>query len=76
VRFSRSRGRYERQGVLVEEEALAQAEAACLADEEARARRRLREAEHRSVEDKSFKDSLGKEILRLFPGCPQERARS
>ncbi len=74
VRFSRSRGRYERQGLLVEEEALAQAEAACLADEEARARRRLREAEHRSVEDKSFKESLGKEIIRLFPGCPPERA--
>jgi hypothetical protein len=74
VRFSRARGRYERQGVLVEEEALAQAEAACLADEEARARRRLREAEHRSVEDKSFKDSLGEEIIRLFPGCPPERA--
>ena len=74
VRFSRSRGRYERQGVLVEEEALAQAEVACLVDEEARARRRLREAEHRSVEDKSFTDSLGEEIIRLFPACPPERA--
>lgn len=74
VRFSRSRGRYERQGILVEEEALAQAEASCLADEETRARRRLRDAEHRSVEDNSFKESLGKEIMSLFPGCPQERA--
>ncbi len=74
VRFSRSRGRYERQGVLLEEEALAQAEAACLADEEAQVRRHLREAEHRSVEDESFKESLGKEIIRLFPGCPPERA--
>jgi hypothetical protein len=71
VRFSRSRGRYERQGVLVEEEALALAEAVCLADEEARGRRRLREAENRSVEDEAFKDSFGKEIIRLFPGCPQ-----
>jgi hypothetical protein len=74
VRFSRARGRYERQGVLVEEEALAQAEAACLADHDARARRRLRQVELRSVEDESFKDVLGKEIIRLFPGCPQERA--
>jgi hypothetical protein len=32
VRFSRSRGRYERQGTLVEEEALARAEQDCLAD--------------------------------------------
>ena len=45
VRFSRSRGRYERQGVLVEEHALAKAEFDCLADEEARERRRLRDAE-------------------------------
>lgn len=39
VRFSRARGRYERQGILVEEAALEQAEAECLADEPARARR-------------------------------------
>jgi len=32
VRFSRARKRYERQGVLVEEAALDQAEAECLAD--------------------------------------------
>jgi hypothetical protein len=74
VRFSRARGRYERQGILVEENALAQAEAACLADQEARARRRLRQVELRSVEDDAFKDSLGEEIIRLFPGCPPERA--
>jgi hypothetical protein len=74
VRFSRSRRRYERQGVLVEEEALARAEADCLADQDERARRRLRQAELRSVEDDRFKDSLGKEIIRLFPGCPQTRA--
>ncbi|MEB3961670.1 DUF2293 domain-containing protein, partial [Streptomyces kunmingensis] len=42
VRFHRRRGRYERQGVLVEEAALARAEARCLADAEARARRRER----------------------------------
>jgi len=76
VRFSRSRGRYERQGILVEEEALAQAEAACLADEEARNRRRLRQAEHRSFQDEAFQDSLGNEITRLFPGCPEERAKA
>jgi len=76
VRFSRSRGRYERQGILVEEEALAQAEVSCLADEEGRERRRLRDAEHRAVEDEAFQDCLGKEITRLFPGCPEERANA
>lgn len=35
VRFSRARRRYERQGILVEEPALEQAEAECLADAEA-----------------------------------------
>ena len=36
VRFSRARKRYERQGILVEEEALERAEQDCLADEESR----------------------------------------
>jgi hypothetical protein len=76
VRFSRSRRRYERQGILVEEEALGQAEIACLADQDARARRRLRQVEHRSIEDDCFKDSFGKEIIRLFPGCSQERVEA
>ena len=42
VRFSRSRKRYERQGILIEEAALERAEQECLVDEEARARRRQR----------------------------------
>ena len=44
VRFSRSRKRYERQGVLVDEQALARAEQECLADAEARAAARERAA--------------------------------
>jgi hypothetical protein len=74
VRFSRSRGRYERQGLLVEEEALAQAEVACLADEEVRERRRRRDAEYRKGEDLVFPDAFGSQIIRLFPRCPEERA--
>ena len=46
VRFSRSRKRYERQGVLVEEQALARAERECLSDVEAR--RLARGARHRT----------------------------
>ena len=76
VRFSRSRGRYERQGILVEEEALAQAEVACLADEVARERRRLRDGEHRTVEDEAFQASLRNEVTRLFPGCPEDWAKA
>ncbi|ORT57662.1 DUF2293 domain-containing protein [Streptomyces sp. CB03238] len=74
VRHNRRRTRYERQGILVEEAALARAEAACLADAEARARRRARDAVRRAVEDERFRAALAGEILRLFPGCPPERA--
>jgi len=40
VRFSRARRRYERQGILVERDAIEQAERECLADADARTRRR------------------------------------
>ncbi|WP_372347083.1 DUF2293 domain-containing protein [Streptomyces sp. KL116D] len=76
VRFHRRRARYERQGVLVEEAALARAESRCLADAEARARRRARDAARRAAEDVRFVAALAAEIRRLFPGCPAERARA
>ncbi len=74
VRFSRSRERYERQGILVEEGALERAENACLADENARARRRERDALRRGEEDVELQALMTKEIARLFPGCPEARA--
>jgi hypothetical protein len=74
VRFSRSRGRYERQGVLVEEAALEQAEAECLADEPARARRRERDQVRRAGEDLKLEAEMAAAITRLYPGCPTERA--
>jgi len=76
VRFSRARKRYERQGVLVEEAAIEQAEAECLADEDARARRRVREHMRRADEDVQFQRELAREITRLFSGCPAARAES
>lgn len=75
VRFNRRRGRYERQGLLVEEAALARAESACLADADARARRRERDAVRRAAEDVRFTAALSATILRLFPGCPPARAQ-
>jgi hypothetical protein len=75
VRFSRSRGRYERQGVLVEEPALEQAEQECLADEDARRRRCLREEARRSEQDIEFQAAFATAIGELFPGCPPEHAR-
>ncbi|WP_328870586.1 DUF2293 domain-containing protein [Streptomyces sp. NBC_00287] len=74
VRFNRRKGRYERQGVLVEEAGLARAEQRCLADAEARRRRRLRDARRRAAEDARFTEAFAAEIRRLFPGCPADRA--
>ena len=76
VRFSRSRRRYERQGILVEEAALEKAERQCLADEESRRRRRLRERSRRAAEDDELQARATKEILRLYPGCPKGRAEA
>ncbi|WP_105973908.1 DUF2293 domain-containing protein [Streptomyces geranii] len=74
VRFNRRQGRYERQGVLVEEAGLARAEERCLADAEARRRRRTRDARRRAAEDLRFTETFAREIRRLFPGCPADRA--
>jgi hypothetical protein len=74
VRFSRSRKRFERQGILVEEPALERAEHECLADEEARARRRERDAQRRPEQDLEFAARMAEAIVRVFPGCPVARA--
>ncbi len=76
VRFSTARKRYERQGLLVEEDALAAAEKQCLADEDARALRRAREQERRAEQDLDLQARMAEEIRRLFPGCPPERAEA
>jgi hypothetical protein len=74
VRWSRTRKRYERQGLLVEEAALEQAEQQCLADEEIRIRRRERDAGRRAEEDVEFQGRFAAKISRLYPGCPSGRA--
>jgi hypothetical protein len=74
VRFSRARKRYERQGILVEEDALVAAELQCLADGEMRDRRRARERLRRAGDDADLIRRFAAEIKALFPGCPTERA--
>jgi hypothetical protein len=76
VRFSRGRRRYERQGILVEEEALARAERECLDDADARARRRERDEERRARDDLKLQARIATEIGALFPGCPADRAQA
>lgn len=73
LKWSRTRKRYERQGLLVEEKALEQAEKECLADGDARARRREREAIRRSELDRDYVQSFAHRVRELFPGCPPGR---
>jgi hypothetical protein len=73
LKFSRARGRYERQGLLVEEDALNQAEAECLADADARERRAQRQRERQAEVDQSYVQQFAKRIRELFPACPPKR---
>jgi hypothetical protein len=76
VRFSRTLRRYERQGILVETDALEQAEAECLADESARGRRRERDVARRANEDLQLQAEMAAAITSLYPGCPDNRAHA
>jgi hypothetical protein len=73
LKWSRARKRYERQGLLVENEALEKAERECLSDSESRERRRERTAERNAELDREYVDRFGKRILELFPGCSAGR---
>jgi hypothetical protein len=70
VRFSRSRARYERQGILVETAALERAEQECVVDADERAVARARGAERRRKQDGELAAQMMKQIAILFPGCP------
>lgn len=76
VRFSRSRKRYEREGILVEEAAVERAEAECLADADARERARERAAERRAEEDAAYIASFVERLGELYPGCPPTERRA
>jgi hypothetical protein len=76
VRWSRSRKRYERQGILAEAEAIERAEQECLSDADVRARRREREQVRRSDEDVRFRERLAVAIRERYPGCPPGRAEA
>ena len=76
VRFSRSRGRYERQGLLVEPEALEKAEQECAEDAAERAHERVRNAAARRKQDRELAARMADRIRQLFPRCPPEEARA
>jgi hypothetical protein len=74
LRFSRARKRYERQGVLVEEEALTRAEEECLKDADSRAIARARATLRREELDQNYVREFAQRIREVFPGCPPDEA--
>ncbi|MGI9066667.1 MAG: DUF2293 domain-containing protein [Pyrinomonadaceae bacterium] len=73
LKFSRARRRYERQGLLVEENALQQAEAECLAESEVRSRRAERERIRREDFDHQYIQAFANRVRELFPHTPKGR---
>jgi hypothetical protein len=75
LKWSGTRKRYERQGLLVEAQGLEKAEEECLADSEVRARRRERESLRREELGSKYVEEFAARVRELFPGCPSGRER-
>jgi len=75
VQWARARKRYERQGVLIEEEALERAEEECGADAEERERRRRMAAIRRAELDREYVAEFAKHVASRYPECPRDEAR-
>ncbi|MBK7976351.1 MAG: DUF2293 domain-containing protein [Deltaproteobacteria bacterium] len=76
LEWSRSRKRYERQGILVEDAALVRAEEECLADADARERRREREADRREAVDEKYVSRFAERIAELYPRLPADEVEA
>ena len=73
LKWSRARKRYERQGLLVQEEALEKAEAECLSDNDRREAQRERARERREELDKGYVARFAAAVRSSFPNCPRGR---
>jgi hypothetical protein len=73
LRWSRTRKQYERQGLLVQPEAIERAEAECLEDADLREARRLRETEKREELDQVYVQRFAAAVRRDYPNCPAGR---
>ena len=65
----------ERQGILVEAEAVRRAEAESAADAEKRAQQQKKAAKWREKEDQAYIATFAKAIAQQFPGCPKGDAQ-
>ena len=73
LKWSKTRKRYERQGLLVENEAIDQAEIECEADAGEREIRRAREAIRRGEIDQDCVRAFAENVRTLYPSCPPGR---
>lgn len=73
LKWSQARKRYERQGLLVEEGALEQAEQQCTADAATREAWRARAAERRAELDDAYIVRFAARVRELYPHCPRGR---
>jgi hypothetical protein len=73
LKWAHARKRYERQGLLVENEALERAEKECAADEDARKLARARAAARRAELDQEYIRSFTDRVREIYPFCPTGR---
>jgi hypothetical protein len=73
LKWSRARKRYERQGLLVENEALEQSESECKADATQRDNRRAQAVLRRAELDKAFISRFAARVREAYPHCPVGR---
>jgi hypothetical protein len=76
VRFSRSRKRYERQGLLVESGALERAQEECLSDEEKRRVAREKASLAREQADHQYVAQFVDFVRSRYPDCPSNEAEA
>ena len=74
VQWSRTRNRYERQGIIVTAQAIDRAEKECIEDAGVREQQRERAALRREGSDASYVASVTAAIRIAFPGCPPDEA--
>ena len=75
MKKSSARKRSERQGILVEADAVRRAEAESAADAERRAQQQEKAAQRREKEDQVYIAAFAAAIARQFPGCPGKDGR-
>jgi hypothetical protein len=73
LKWSKARKRYERQGLLVEGDALERAEQECRADAKQREIRRNQAAIRRAELDQEYIKHFADRVRKLYPNCPPGR---